>query len=432
MTPSFQPQAILKQISPPVPHAGIHSLSPNYSTTIGRDPSCQVALDPAQNQGVSRRHAEIRPLQTTSGVPGWQLCDLGSANGTYINQRRLEGLHILQPGDRIRFGQTGAEFVFEMQGRMPMATPIRQDALHMSQVIPILSTRQQLFSKAYLVPGVITVLLVVGLFATQGRPGLFNGLLGLYLAAAGFFAVYQVAGKPKPWWLVVGVAAVTIAILMSPLLNVFFLVFRGILPGNTRALGEDPGFVPLFVTSFFGAGMCEELIKALPVFALLWIGRLVKPQWRDAIGVWEPLDGILLGAASSVGFTLLETLGLYVPSQVARVTQIAGQGVGELLGLQLLIPRIIGEIAGHMAYSGYFGYFIGLSVLIPSRRWRILGIGYLSSSFMHALWNSSGVLGIFVQAFAGILAYAFLMAAILKARQLSPQRHQNFATRFFQ
>jgi RsiW-degrading membrane proteinase PrsW (M82 family) len=32
----------------------------------------------------------------------------------------------------------------------------------------------------------------------------------------------------------------------------------------------------------------------------------------------------------------------------------------------------------------------------------------------------------------GVLSYAFLMAAILKARALSPTRSQNFATRFLE
>jgi RsiW-degrading membrane proteinase PrsW (M82 family) len=58
----------------------------------------------------------------------------------------------------------------------------------------------------------------------------------------------------------------------------------------------------------------------------------------------------------------------------------AGAEAGELLGLQLLIPRILGEVAGHLAYSGYFGYFIGLSVLKPSRRWQILAIGYMTAA----------------------------------------------------
>ncbi len=43
---------------------------------------------------------------------------------------------------------------------------------------------------------------------------------------------------------------------------------------------------------------------------------------------------------------------------------------------------------GHMAYSGYFGYFIGLAVLKPESRWKILLIGLVSASIPHALWDS--------------------------------------------
>jgi RsiW-degrading membrane proteinase PrsW (M82 family) len=83
-----------------------------------------------------------------------------------------------------------------------------------------------------------------------------------------------------------------------------------------------------------------------------------------------------------------------------------------------------------MAYSGYFGYFIGLSVLKPKDRWKILGVGYLTSSLLHALWNSFGASNVFLLAAIGVMSYAFLAAAILKARQLSPTRSANFATRF--
>jgi RsiW-degrading membrane proteinase PrsW (M82 family) len=84
-----------------------------------------------------------------------------------------------------------------------------------------------------------------------------------------------------------------------------------------------------------------------------------------------------------------------------------------------------------MAYSGYFGYFIGLSVLKPKQRWQILGIGYVCASTLHALWNAAGYVSPLLLAVVGVLSYAFLAAAILKARALSPTRSQNFATRFF-
>ncbi|WP_239651757.1 PrsW family intramembrane metalloprotease [Neosynechococcus sphagnicola] len=237
------------------------------------------------------------------------------------------------------------------------------------------------------------------------------------------FFVYQLCGKRKPWWLIMGTAITTMVLLISPVWGVFVLVFRQILPGNISDLTTGTNFFRLLVGNFFGAGMAEELLKSLPVFVALFLGRQLRSPSRERLGVWEPLDGILLGAASAVGFTLLETLGQYVPDAVESSSQLAG--------LQLLIPRIIGAVAGHLAYSGYFGYFIGLSVLIPSQRWLILAVGYLTAAALHAFWNATASvsLGIFISPVIGAISYAFLSAAILKARSLSPTRSQNFATR---
>jgi len=52
------------------------------------------------------------------------------------------------------------------------------------------------------------------------------------------------------------------------------------------------------------------------------------------------LDGILLGTASAVSFTLVETLGQYVPEMIRNGSLEAGAvSVGELVGLQLLFPQ---------------------------------------------------------------------------------------------
>jgi RsiW-degrading membrane proteinase PrsW (M82 family) len=247
----------------------------------------------------------------------------------------------------------------------------------------------------------------------------------------GFFFVTDLCGKPKPWWVLLGCAIATGLILVSPILPLFITLFRNILPGSLPNQGEEVSFMSILIRMFFGAGLMEELLKALPVLTLYLLGTLLRSPWRERIGVWEPLDGILLGTASAVGFTLLETLGQYVPDIINNETLQAGKDAGQLLGLQLLIPRVLGSVVGHMAYSGYFGYFIGLSVLKSSQRWQILGIGYICAAVLHALWNSTGLITPILLAVVGVLSYAFLASAILKARALSPTRSQNFATRFF-
>ena len=62
---------------------------------VGRDRTCAVVLS---HPAVSRRHAKITPSGTSC-----LLEDLKSANGTYVNNTRVERA-TLKPGDVVRFG----------------------------------------------------------------------------------------------------------------------------------------------------------------------------------------------------------------------------------------------------------------------------------------------------------------------------------------
>lgn len=70
--------------------------------TIGRLPDCDVVLS---DPGASRRHAEIRRSDGS-----YFLSDLGSTNGTMVNDAAVTGQHQLQEGDRITIGRTVLEF----------------------------------------------------------------------------------------------------------------------------------------------------------------------------------------------------------------------------------------------------------------------------------------------------------------------------------
>jgi RsiW-degrading membrane proteinase PrsW (M82 family) len=447
--------ALLRQLSTggvATPILPIITLMSDREITVGRDPSCAISLNANLYTMVSRRHAILRYIGTIDR-PLWEVVDLNSANGTFVNGRKIFGSQQLQAGDCLVFGKNGPEFTIEYQisQTSPAAMPPNKsygsggnDSISLTQLFPLVSKGKELGRKGFLIPAIVTVICVVTLYNYIGEPAKFNSLLGFYLAAGAFYCIYRLCGKKKPWWILLLSAWITFQILLSPILTGFIYIFRILLPGQIPESNENISFIALLIRMFFGAGLMEELLKAIPIFLFLGLGKissrylrsfdleLFGRRWqifdKNSLSVAEPLDGILIGTASAVGFTLLETLGQYVPSTINDVTLQAGQGVGELVGLQLLIPRIIGSIAGHMAYSGYMGYFIGLAVLKSRQWWKILLIGYLSSSILHALWNTTGFYSNTLLAAIGIISYAFLAAAILKARELSPMRGQNFAT----
>ena len=459
----FTPIASLRQVSEEADRRSVYPLIPYQTVSIGRDPLCEMSIDAIRYTTVSRRHAEIRPVTTVDEAMGarWWLCDLNSSNGTFINEQKLVGCQVLQPGDRIVLGQQGPEYVFELlQGDgvtsgvsnnsahsategsrlVPNTRSLRQtaepkrtlemdDRVTMTQLFPIFSTGLDITRKAYILPALVTITAVVAMFLVVGQPIWFNGILAGYMGLAAYYMVYQLCGKSKVWWVLLATGLMTVFLLRSPVFLLFVKVFREVLPGAMPKANEPINVMNMF----FGAGLMEELIKALPLFFICLLGLGRSTQWRDRYGIREPLDGILFGTASAMGFTLLETMGQYVP-EIQNMALQAGIGVpdAQTQGLQLLIARLLGSIAGHMAYSGYFGYAIGLCVLKPDRIWLTLLSGYLTAATLHTLWNSVGglpIVGPFALAAIGLLSYALLAAAILKARTLSPNRDRNFATR---
>lgn len=76
---------------------------------IGRSPQASLHLE---DRTLSRRHATFTRTST-----GWQITDLGSANGTFVNGRRLSAPARITDGDEIKVGNVVLEF------RTPEAAP---------------------------------------------------------------------------------------------------------------------------------------------------------------------------------------------------------------------------------------------------------------------------------------------------------------------
>jgi RsiW-degrading membrane proteinase PrsW (M82 family) len=209
---------------------------------------------------------------------------------------------------------------------------------------------------------------------------------------------------------------------------------------------EMPGFFARFWAFFTCAGLREELEKMLPIFGLIWMAGRSQRTDTKRWGVHEPLDAIVYACAAASMFIVIETFSAhgYVggPLEDARAKAALAAMVDPSLaaGLQtvaafkvfpLAVLRTIDALTGHLAYSGYFAFFVGLGLMRPKQRERLWIGGWLSAALIHGFFDAVVGTSVFLGTVAGVVALFFLMTAILNARKISPTRDENFATRAF-
>jgi RsiW-degrading membrane proteinase PrsW (M82 family) len=321
--------------------------------------------------------------------------------------------------------------------------------------------------KASLGPAVVAVLIAVALAVTAGGNRVywltvgdgtaypipaFNLLLGPAAAAAGVYAIYRLAGKPVSLWLLLLPAAVELLLLQPNVFAVLRVPFAAIATGAQDPRVDD--FQRWSFNVLVSVAPLEELVKALPIFAIWWWGG------RRA-HVREPLDGILLGVASGAAFACYETIVLYIGGLTAlklpmtralydAMRSVAaahlstggtdpqvwlGQFMVALHGqTEILVARLANQLAGHMAWTGLFGYYIGLAALRPWGRVRSVLTGFGVAIALHWSWDIAfhrdidRVMTILIASTSAVLSWVALCTAVLKARQISPTRALNFAT----
>jgi diguanylate cyclase (GGDEF)-like protein len=101
--------------------------------TIGRAPECEIVVD---LDNVSRRHAQL-----ANGDDGWVVRDLGSTNGTFVNNAEIAGDYKLANGDLIKVG--GSIFKFLVGGNV--------EALYHEEIyrMTIIDGLTQVYNKRY-------------------------------------------------------------------------------------------------------------------------------------------------------------------------------------------------------------------------------------------------------------------------------------------
>jgi transcriptional regulator with GAF, ATPase, and Fis domain len=88
----------------------VYRLVPGLCLTIGRESTNRVVV---QDDRCSRRHAEVF---FTNG--GWVVRDLGSSNGTHVNNQEITGQTTLQEGDSVQIGSANLVFTHDLTRKL--------------------------------------------------------------------------------------------------------------------------------------------------------------------------------------------------------------------------------------------------------------------------------------------------------------------------
>jgi len=81
---------------------------------LGRDPACDCCLE---EKTVSLRHSRISYHHNQ-----WWIEDLGSTNGTFINQEQVSEPMVITQGDRLRLRQVTLLVMLGEAGQIPTST----------------------------------------------------------------------------------------------------------------------------------------------------------------------------------------------------------------------------------------------------------------------------------------------------------------------
>jgi RsiW-degrading membrane proteinase PrsW (M82 family) len=289
-------------------------------------------------------------------------------------------------------------------------------------------------------------------------------LVGALIMYFEFYFIYMLCGKKANWLIFAGAAIFTYGFLDSPLFDHIYGVFDaigGVFDQNAvnDLDGNDTTIFPLrFLAVALSVGLREEFTKAIPALAMVglyfWTRRqaAARPGGKP-VGLSEPLDGILICAAAAAAFSINETYNQYIyldaqkaadifnsimPSLGIDVSKLDPSSAGDkfiafnLLNLMqahaftMLLPRMLDNLSSHIAWSGIFGYCIGLFAMNPKRNWMALPIGWLTAAGLHGLWDASSTE--MTQVLCALFSTLGLLAVIIKAREISPTRADNFAS----
>jgi len=381
---------------------------PTAPVLIGR--GHDVAIRLPDDTTLSRVHAE---LLLEEG--GWTIVNK-SQHGTIVGRHKVSGRQRLVPNDGLTLGET--EVVFEP---VPGQTPVAEDPL--TPATPTIAQApagagfdtQGVFHMGHTLMGVDPE--IEGSFVWFGTPDktagfkvktrrLYFFLVVAILGLAGclstaMFIILPALVDHGPILLkatAFGLVPVLPYLLFIKLLdrndqvpwsNVlaclawggtvgcgFSLVLNAI--GGSAAAGMFSKGAAFPVTAVVVAPVVEEIVKGLAVLFCFWI---LHDEFDNA------LEGIVLGAASGLGFAVVE-------NSIYNIGFLAGHEGEKTLWALGTYRAVVNALVGHPVYTAMTGCGLGLlreTSRRNPRRWLWPVVGLLTAIGLHVLWNGAAM-----------------------------------------
>ncbi|HMB51036.1 MAG TPA: PrsW family intramembrane metalloprotease [Natronoarchaeum rubrum] len=178
------------------------------------------------------------------------------------------------------------------------------------------------------------------------------------------------------------------------LLSVLFASFAAVLNTILRIPFELVPVVGIVLYFFLVVGPIEESVKLLAVRLFAYRGDAFQTV----------VDGAVYGAVAGLGFATIEN-SLYITREFLAAASAGGVGQQLEVAAGTATQRaFVGP--GHVIYSGFAGYYLGLAKFNPDDRGPIVVKGLLIAALIHATYNTLvGLLGL---SFVGLLGFILL------------------------
>ena len=221
----------------------------------------------------------------------------------------------------------------------------------------------------------VALVILLSQFALMGAAAFSNPAIAVFIALsvvpAAIIAAYvwrSDATEREP----LGLLVVTF------LLGILFASFAAVLNSALEPAFRGFSVVGLVLFFYLVVGPVEETVK--------WLAIRLHAYRSDSFRA--VVDGAVYGAAAGLGFATIEN-ALYISQQFLQAAQTTGTTAALLdAALPTAAVRTFAG-PGHVIYSAFAGYYLGLAKYNRDRAGPIVVKGLLIAAFIHGTYNAS-------------------------------------------